>query len=195
MTWRENAYQRRSPLISHLPCLLCLFFQMPLPSWGWFPVPLFPPIALLRLPWWLLHEPFRMPFATILTCPSVLFEDFSVPKLPCPGLRLLHGSTPTVSILYPFHSVFLPTLFFGGAVLGLHCCAGSSLVVANGGCSLVCGARTSDCSGFSRAPGLSSHISQALEHRLNSFVAYHFSCSKAYIEPPEKPLSYSWFFN
>ena len=100
-----------------------------------------------------------------------------------------HRQFPSFILFIQFS--FLLFLWRGGAVLGLRCCAGSSLVVANGGCSLVCGARTSDCSGFSRAPGLSSHISQALEHRLNSFVAYHFSCSKAYIEPPGKPLSYS----
>ena len=178
MTWRENVYQRRSPLISHLPYLPWSFLSDTLTQLGLVFSPLyFHPLHLLHFPWWL-HEPFKMSFATILTCPSVavLLDDFSVPKLPCLGFKLLRGSTPTFSLLYPFYSTVLPTLFFLKFHLFIFVlgCAGSLLLCrlfsgwGSGGCSLVCGAWTSDYSGFSRAPGLSSYGSQALEHRFNS---------------------------
>ena len=75
-------------------------------------------------------------------------------------------------------------LYFG-AVLGLCCCSGFSLVVVNGG-YFSCGAWVSCCSGFfhcgaralgcvgssSYGNGLSHCRSQALQHRLNSCGAW-----------------------
>ena len=206
MQWPDERMFIRGEVHSSLtsPAYLRLFFQMPSPSWGWLSVPLFSSIVWAPLPWWLLPEPFSTSFATILTCPSVavLFDDLSVPKLPCLGFRLLHGSTPTFSLLYPFDSIFLPTLFFFLIHLFIFIlgCAGSSLLCrlfsssGEGGCSPVCGTRTSDCTGFSRAPGLSSTAPRLLSTG-SRVVAHHFSCSKAYTEPPGKPLSFSWFFN
>jgi len=54
------------------------------------------------------------------------------------------------------------------AVLGLHCCAGFSVVVGSWGATLSCSARASHGSGFSSAEhGLSSCGSWAPDHRLN----------------------------
>ena len=210
MQWPDKRMFIRGEVHSSLtsPAYLRLFFQMPSPSWGWLSVPLFSSIARAPLPWWLLPEPFSMSFATILTCPSVavLFDDLSVSKLPCLGFRLLHDSTPTFSLLYPFDSIFLPTLLFiylfifkfiylflFWAVLGLRCCAGSSLVLARGVALqfvvhglLIALASLGHLGSVVRLPG---SWAQARE------LWHTFSCSKAYIEPPGKPLSFSWFFN
>ena len=71
-------------------------------------------------------------------------------------------------------SFFLSVIYLFLALLDLLCCAGFSLVVANGGYSFVA-AQTSHYSGFSYCRawvlehmGFSSCGSQSLKHRFNS---------------------------
>ena len=57
----------------------------------------------------------------------------------------------------------------GGAVLGLHCCTGSFLILASGDYSLVAFERASHCSGFSCCGA------RSLEHTGFNVVAYGLS--------------------